>query len=149
MTRFHYLRLQKTFFTRLNCSCADSVVKITHPKATVINTFTDFTGDNKRSDETTYELPCLYQRNISDKERSKYGISNDVSARIYVSPLSLEKVTGYKIFTPEIRKVKGRIQCEIFDEKFMVDQIIDLEPLPMTEGGTLVLAYELRLKKRT
>lgn len=52
-----------------------------------------FVGDSKRTSET-YTFKALYEKEISDRTREKYGLPKEVNGIVYLSPLQLIKKFG-------------------------------------------------------
>jgi hypothetical protein len=118
------------------------------PVITSINSFTDFTGDSIRDFDTNkIELKCLYDKTISDRDRDKYGIGEDITARVYISPLELKVKTNEYRFAPAIMAASAAILVNFQGEQFEVAQIIELEK-QIYDGEELSLAIELRLKDK-
>jgi hypothetical protein len=140
--------LQTTFFSRIGGCNNPASVTIQIPKITAFSTFTDFTGDSAEDfAKNEYVVKCLYTRNISQKDRDRYGISEEVSTRVFISPLDLKKVYGEYRFTEEIMACKNTIRCIFLGVTYEVFQIVELEPM-VIQGKDVSIAIELRLKKR-
>ena len=52
-----------------------------------------FVGDSKRTSEI-YTFKALYEKEISDRTREKYGLPKEVNGIVYLSPLQLIKKFG-------------------------------------------------------
>ena len=52
-----------------------------------------FVGDSPRSSEL-HEFHALYEKEISDRTREKYGLPKEVNGIVYLSPLQLVPVYG-------------------------------------------------------
>ena len=52
-----------------------------------------FVGDSPRESKF-YELRCLYEKEISDRTREKYGIPKEVNGVVYLSPKQLKPIFG-------------------------------------------------------
>ena len=52
-----------------------------------------FVGDSPRTSKT-YTLRCLYEKDISDRTREKYGLPKEVNGIVYLSPKQLVPLFG-------------------------------------------------------
>lgn len=52
-----------------------------------------FVGDSPRESKF-YEFRCLYEKEISDRTREKYGLPKEVNGVVYLSPKQLKPVFG-------------------------------------------------------
>lgn len=84
--------------------------------------FTNFTGDNQRL-TTKYNFPCLYNRNIAQNERIKYGLHESVTGILYLSPTHLQNRLG------SFKLDKRKVVVYLTEEKFIVDTIVYLSPM--------------------
>jgi len=126
----------------------NSLVKIELPKITSYSTYTDFTGESTVNFEAgkTLQMHCLYNRTISKIERDKFGIVEEVVSRVFISPLELKKQLGEYRFPKQVMSSKAGIRVTLFDEIYLVQQIIELEPMEVVETKqSLSIAIELRL----
>lgn len=117
------------------------------PAVTSVNKFTDFTGEGNRNftaPATTYNFHCAYKRNLTDKFRTSYGIDDDITAIIYLSPLEVKKFTGTKEFIASVKVNTQKVRITLFGVVYRIKRYIELEPMKV---GTdmLSLAYEFRL----
>lgn len=53
----------------------------------------DFVGDSERT-SVTYELRALYEKEISERTREKYGLPKEVNGVVYLSPKQLLPILG-------------------------------------------------------
>lgn len=88
-----------------------------------------FVGDSLRVSEF-YALRCLYEKDISDRTRNKYGLPREVNGVIYLSPKQLTPIFGdYHIHWNRTKiHFEGSVQ--------VVDKVIYLEEFK--EYGTCV-----------
>ena len=52
-----------------------------------------FVGDSPRESKF-YEFRCLYEKEISDRTREKYGLPKEVNRVVYLSPKQLKPIFG-------------------------------------------------------
>ena len=52
-----------------------------------------FVGDSPRESKF-YEFRCLYEKEISDRTREKYGLPKEVNGVVYLSPKQLKPIFG-------------------------------------------------------
>lgn len=145
LTLSDYTRLQRIFFNNVvNCKNPVSVL-IQVPTISSTGTFTDFTGDSGRDGfDTELTLKCLYKRSISDKDRAKYGIDEDIDSLVYISPLELKDKYASLTLPDAIFKTKQKAKVTLFDKVYRIKQIVENEPFLM-EGTYTNISYELRL----
>lgn len=83
---------------------------------------TNFVGDNPRT-PILYKLQCLYNKEISNREREKYGLPMEVNGEIFLSPKQLVPLFG----TYKLNWNKTKVH---FEERIQViDRIIYLESM--------------------
>lgn len=79
-----------------------------------------FVGDSPRESKF-YEFRALYEKEISDREREKYGLPMEVNGVVYLSPKQL--VTKFKDYHLDWNRTKvhfeGRVQ--------VIDKVVYLE----------------------
>lgn len=95
--------------------------------------FQRFVGESSRT-YTDYPIKCLWDRNFSPYQREKYGISEDVTGAVYLSPKMVKKKLGYW----KLDKLKTKISFN--GENFIVDELNFLG-----EMYNSCIAIELRL----
>ena len=96
---------------------------ITFTTQTSSGSFTDFTGDSNRT-TNTFTLPCLYNFELSEQQRLKYGMDSNESGIIFLSPIHLQEMTGYTDLT---RKDIAMILLN--EGEFAVNRVKHKEPL--------------------
>ena len=143
-----FKRLQKLFFDKVTRGTNLSTINLDFIEVEHTTSFAKFTGDGNRSVSTTVILKCFYMRNISDKQREKFGVNQDVTAIVYVSPLELEKKFGSITLPDYVRKSYSQLKISFLEKNYEIDSIIDLEPM---HDGTqeICLAYQINLKTNT
>lgn len=143
-----FKQLQALFFSKVVSSCNPSTIKVNFIEVTSHNPFTDFTGDSARNVKTSFELKCFYIRNISEKQREKMGITEDVDSVVYVSPLELRAKIGTDNFPDYVRNSYSQMSIDFLGKHQEIVSIVDLEP--MQNGNTFMcLAYQINLKNTT
>lgn len=82
----------------------------------------EFVGDSPRTSRF-YTFPALYEKDISDRVREKYGLPKEVNGIVYLSPLQLVPVFGDYHLDWNRTKVhfEGRVQ--------VINKIVYLEEL--------------------
>jgi len=149
--RARYEKMQKLFFSKVTESSNPSKVRLTFKEVTHDTAFSSFTGDGTRTTkldaneaEKSYLLSCFYMRNVTDKQREKYGIDQDINTVIYISPLEMKRVMGTDTFPVEVRNSYSQIELSFFGKVEEIDSIIELEPLEM-DGGIMCIAYQINV----
>ena len=140
-----FAKLQRLFFQKVTSGCNVSTVDLKFIEVSSESALTKFTGDGKRTVKKSVNLKCFYKRNISDKDREKMGVSQDVTSIVYISPLDLNAKTGSMSFDDDITESYSGIMVEFIGKLYQIESIIDLEP--MFDGKEWVcLAYQINLK---
>lgn len=67
------------------------------------NFMSDFVGDNPR-ETNDKRVEAFYRRNFSNRDRTKFGLSENTSAIVYVSPLTLKK--AFNTSAPKVERVQ-------------------------------------------
>lgn len=137
--------IQKRFFDRITKCCNPSTVKFTFLKTISEGTLSDFLGDSSRVPDKVYELRCLYQRYMNDKQREKAGVTEEVDLSLFISPLELEAKTGSFDFPEQVRSSYSGIAVELFGKHHEIESIRDLEP-QQSMGRVTCVAYQINLK---
>lgn len=102
-----------------------------------IGAFTDITGDSDREYEQI-SVKCLYDREMTEFKRSKYGLEQDVSGLLFVSPIHFSQATpDYKKWIENFNKIR----VVLYAGEYQVSLIRLKEPL----YGSFICA-ELHLK---
>lgn len=81
-----------------------------------------FVGDQRRTEEK-YEFNSLYEKEISNRTREKYGLPMEVNGVVYLSPRQLTPVFGdYHLDWNKVKvEFEGRVQ--------VIDKVVYLEEL--------------------
>lgn len=82
----------------------------------------EFVGDSPRV-SNVHTFPALYEKDISDRVREKYGLPKEVNGIVYLSPLQLVPVYGDYHLDWNTTKIhfEGRVQ--------VINKIVYLEEL--------------------
>ena len=136
------------FYNKLTSCCNPSSITLNFIKVTSTGSFTDFTVDSKREVEQEVVLRCFYMRNISDKQREKFGITQSTTDVVYISPIELEKKLGSKVLPDYVRNSYAQVTVSFLGKHHEIDSIIDLEPMHDGKEHTC-LAYQMNLKQST
>lgn len=122
-SKFHYY--QNTFYKKLLATpyrIKLEIVTIQKVEPTEEFSLEAFVGDSPRTSEF-YEFQALYEKEIPNRTREKYGLPKEVNGVVYLSPKQLVPALGYYHLDWNKTKVhfEGRIQ--------VIDKIIYLEEL--------------------
>lgn len=96
VTKTKFLQYQQIFYNKIMKTPYKIGLEIvTVHKAPETDEFNleNFVGDNPRT-SVTYELRALYEKEISDRTREKYGLPKEVNGVIYLSPKQLKPILG-------------------------------------------------------
>jgi hypothetical protein len=146
ITPSKFKSIQELFFKKVALCCNPSSIKLIFVKVASQNDYDSFTGDGERSVDKEVELKCFYLRNISDKQREKTGVSQEVTDIVYVSPLDLERKTGSMDFPDYIKNAYSNLLVDFVGSRYSIVNIKELEPMQV--GNKFVcLAYQLNLKR--
>lgn len=104
-----------------------------------------FKGEGTRSVATEVTLKCLYKKNISAIDRQKHGLSQEVMAMVYVSPLELQQKTGSQLFPGYTMGGYARMAVEFLGAHYEVESVVPLESQFNGNMFTCV-SYQLNLK---
>lgn len=136
-----YKELQKLFFSKVTECGNPSTVNLKYIEIKSSDAFSDFIGEGKREPGKEYSFACFYTRNISDKQREKMGIADNVTDVIYISPLEVAKKTGSSKLPDFLVNSTSQTIVEFLGATYEIVNIIDLEP--MHNGKEWVcLAYQ-------
>ena len=125
VTRTRFLYYQNTFYKKLLATpyrIKLEIVTIQKVEPTEEFSMDAFVGDSPRISEF-YEFQALYEKEIPNRTREKYGLPKEVNGVVYLSPKQLVPALGYYHLDWNKTKVhfEGRIQ--------VIDKIIYLEEL--------------------
>lgn len=87
-----FLAYQRKFFDKVKSS-PYKVTMIVTEKIPGDDALADFVGSSERT-SVSYELPCLYEKVVSNTQREAYGLPLDTQGVIYLSPLQLIPILG-------------------------------------------------------
>lgn len=97
VTKGKFLSYQNMFYKKIQATPYKvklEVVSVTSPEIPEgVFSMEAFVGDSPRESKF-YEFRCLYEKEISDRQREKYGIPKEVNGIIYLSPKQLVPVLG-------------------------------------------------------
>jgi hypothetical protein len=91
-----FVRYRQTFFNKLQATPYTielETVRVVNPPASEEFSMDSFVGDSLRESET-HTFRALYEKEISDRTREKYGLPKEVNGIVYLSPLQLVPVYG-------------------------------------------------------
>lgn len=125
ISRTRFFQYQSMFYKKLlntPYSIRLEVVTIQKIEPTEEFSMDAFVGDSPRT-STFYEFQALYEKEIPNRTREKYGLPKEVNGVVYLSPKQLVPKLGY--YHLDWNKIKihfeGRVQ--------VIDKIIYLEEL--------------------
>lgn len=141
-----FFQFKATFYAQckrlpLVCSLIVSVPAV----ATLDNTFETFVGNRPRT-STPYKVYCLYKRDLSVYDRTKYGIDKDVEMLVWIPPQEIEKYFGAYNF--RINSETTKVQFEDYAQDtaggtvMVIDKVVYQAPLYDS-----CMAVELHLKR--
>lgn len=125
VTKTKFLNYQNTFYRKLLATPYKiqlEIVTVQPVELTEEFSMEAFVGDSPRTSEF-FEFRALYEKEIPNRTREKYGLPKEVNGVIYLSPKQLVPALGYYHLDWNKTKVhfEGRIQ--------VIDKIIYLEEL--------------------
>ena len=146
----NFIRIQERFFRKLqSCTNPSSVnikfLKITNTSGSLLG---GFTGENERTVDKEITVRCFYQRYGNDKQRERAGVTEEVNASIYISPMDLFAKTGEYRFSEEVRKAYSKIAINFLGEYWEIERIEELEPF-QANGVHNCCAIQINLKHTT
>lgn len=95
VTKNKFLQYRKLFYQKVlktPYKIQLEVVSVEKPTTEEFS-FESFVGDSPRTSKF-YELRALYEKEISDRTREKYGLPKEVNGVVYLSPLQLIPLFG-------------------------------------------------------
>lgn len=117
-----FLSYQSAFYKRIMATPYKVQLEVVEVSKKSDDFMDSFVGDSERSSKL-YEFRALYEKEISNRTREKYGLPKEVSGVIYLSPKQLTPIFGDYHLNWNTTKVhfEGRTQ--------VIDRIIYLEEL--------------------
>ena len=114
VTKAAFLRYQNIFYKKLLATPYKVKLEVV--------SLEEFVGDSPRTSQM-FEFPALYEKEISNRMRDKYGLSKEVNGIVYLSPKQLEpKLGSYQLDWNKTKvHFNGRTQ--------VIDKIIYLEEM--------------------
>jgi hypothetical protein len=99
---------------------------------------------NTPRNKVSKSVQCLYTRNFDSYQRTKYGLSENVSGVIYLSPKLFRDAFQLTDLTPEWVKLNGKkVSVELMGETFMCEKVVLSGYIPTYKD---CVAVEIRLK---
>lgn len=91
ISKVKFLQYQNLFYRKLQQTPYKIDLEAVTPRS---DDFMDsFVGDSERQSKT-YTLRALYEKEISDRTREKYGLPKEVNGIVYLSPRQLVPIFG-------------------------------------------------------
>lgn len=89
--------------------------------------YLSFVGDNKRA-ENKFTIKALYKTELTEWDRTKYGMNKQITGALYIPPAILEQVFGtYKIDWNKIKvQQQGQYENEV---PIVINKVSYQEPL--------------------
>jgi hypothetical protein len=115
LTHTHFLRAREIFYQTVSKSPTSCTLRIN--EVVYSDDYSDFIGDSPRK-KIDFKVKCLFTRNITPAQRDKYGLSELVTALVYISPKSLEQEFG----TWKINRLKTTVI--FYEEEFVIEGIL-------------------------
>ena len=124
VTRQKFLEYQNIFFSKLKRTPYEIKLEIISFEKNNSGEFSleSFVGDSPRTSKF-YTLQALYEKDVSDRTREKYGLPLEVNGVVYLSPKQLVPLFGDYHLSWNCTKVyfNGRVQ--------VINKIIYLEEM--------------------
>lgn len=124
ITKAAFIGYQTTFYNKLqNTPYKVKLIRTSVVRGDQTDPITAiFVGDQRRTEEK-YEFNALYEKEISNRTREKYGLPMEVNGIVYLSPRQLTPVFGDYHLDWNKTKVEfeGHIQ--------VIDKVVYLEEL--------------------
>lgn len=129
VSRGQFLRYQNTFYNKLKNTPYWIELKIYD----VIRTNTDetafsmesFVGDSERVVERTVKLQALFEREISDRMREKFGLPLEVNGVVYLSPIQLKRSLGTDRLSWNKTKIVFSGRTHVIDRIYYLEEMYD------------------------
>lgn len=153
ISRSKYEEIQRCYYNHINRTTFKTFCTINYISLNHSNNLESFFADGDRAIaekdgvSQTFNIQCLYNRNITEKQREKEGIDQEVDTVLYISPLELELKTGSIDFPDYVRKSYSQITIQAFELVYKVTNIYEMEPLEV-HGGRMCIAYRIDLTTR-
>lgn len=100
------------------------VVEVQKPTDEDEFSFEAFVGDSTRSSKM-YEFNALYEAEISDRMREKYGLPQEVNGIVYLSPKQLMQKLGYYRLDWNKTKVHFRGRVQVISKIVYLEELYD------------------------
>ena len=135
-----YQDKQRIFFSAVNRAPnpakARLLIETLNPEGGVL---ADFLGEGART-VTEEQYRCLYQRTISQDQRTKLGLDDEIVAMVTIPTLEVRRVRG----TDALPGPEG-VTIRLFSDHYDVTKITALEPF-VINGSNLAIGYLLHLR---
>lgn len=135
LTRSKFHTIQQNFFNAVRQSPTCCSIKETTVIATSLS-YNEFVGESGRQVKT-YSVRCFFHRVVNNHDRDKFGLSKDVSAIIYTSPVLLSKAMGKWILDDT------KIRVTLLNREYLVSAIVYTGHVQAFDS---CITVELRLK---
>jgi hypothetical protein len=127
-------KIQREFY--LNVISSPICCKLTiESSVKVALSYESFIGESVR-ESISYDIRCLYNRTLDNHTRQKFGLSEDVSSTLYLSPILLQEIVGN--WELDARK----LSVNLLGEEYLVQRVQKIGYIPHFNA---CLAVELRL----
>lgn len=96
VTRAKFLQYQNMFYRKISQTpykVSMEIITVHETSSPDVFSMDSFVGDSERSSQF-YELRALYEKEISNRTREKYGLPKEVNGVIYLSPKQLIPIIG-------------------------------------------------------
>jgi len=140
LTQGQFTNYQNIFYRYAIASPMTISLGIQTPTPSTGNFLEDFAGANNSDTDgyptTWYDFPALYQRDLDTFSRERYGLVENQSGVIYLSPIQIQDVFGSFNALDErlvVIKLDGHI--------FMLDKLEYMEPL---FGSCVAIEFTLK-----
>lgn len=98
------------------------VITVAPPRRTDEFSMDAFVGDSKRTSEF-YEFNALYEKEIPNRTREKYGLPKEVNGVVYLSPKQLTPIFGDYHLNWNRTKVHFEGRVQVIDKVVYLDEL--------------------------
>lgn len=132
VTKAKFLSYQAQFYNKIKNTPYKIDLEVVSVKEVPVSeefSMDAFVGDSPRESKK-YSLRCLYEKEVSDRTRNKYGLDTEVNGVIYLSPIQTKPIFG------DYHIPMNRVLIHFEGEKQVISRVIYLEDFK--EYGTCV-----------
>lgn len=127
VSKGQFLRYQNTFYDKLKktpyyieLEIYEVIKKNTNNDAFDLE---NFVGDSERVVKKTVKFNALFEREISDRMREKFGLPTEVNGVVYLSPIQLKQKLGTDRLSWQKTKVKFSGRTHVIDRIYYLEEM--------------------------